>query len=181
MAAKKKAGGKRQKRETVTAQEPVVDEIATKSKVGRPSKYDPSMCDRIVALGAEGKSKAQIRRDLGIHHSTWGEWAGKYPEFTAAIKEADELSMAWWEDLGMDGINKGMKFNATAYIFQVKNRFPWKYRDRQEHAVEHTGKAGGPIEHKQVSAEEMARTDPREALRMFESFRVQQSSGPTTH
>lgn len=49
-------------------------------------------------------------------------------------------------------------------------------------AVEHTGKNGGPIEHKQVSAEEMARTDPREALRMFESFRVQQqSSGPTTH
>lgn len=137
---------------------------------GRPTKYDPAICDRIVALGLVGKSKAQIRREIGIHHSTWGEWAQKYPEFSAAIKESYELSMAWWEDQGMSGMTRGVRFNATAYIFQMKNRFPAEYRDRQEL----TGKDGGAIQSVVAhTVPDMANvTDPREALKAFETFRM---------
>ena len=127
------------------------------------------MCERVIALGAEGKSKAQIRRDLGIHHSTWALWCDQHSEFSAAVKEAYELSMAWWEDIGMRGVHLGMKFNATAYIFQVKNRFPREYRDRQEHQV--TGAEGGPIV-QEVRTPDVRGMDPVEAMKAFESFRA---------
>ena len=157
--------------EAVTVQ----TEMIVVKKMGRPSKYDPTMCDRMVELARLGKSKAQIRRDLGIHHSTWAEWSEKHPDFSAAIKESYELSMAYWEDMGMEGIHQGMRFNATAYIFQVKNRFPREYRDRQEHAV--TGANGGPIV-QEVRIPNLQGVDPLTALRAFEDFR---QSTRTTH
>lgn len=126
------------------------------------------MCERIRELGALGKSKAQIRRDLGIHASTWLDWCDKHHEFSDAVKDAYDLSMAWWEDVGMDGMHRGMKFNATAYIFQVKNRFPKEYRDRQEHQV--TGANGGPISH-EVRTPDLAGMSPIDALKAFETFR----------
>jgi hypothetical protein len=139
-------------------------------KTGRPTKYDPLICDQIVELGAQGKSKAQIRRDIGIHHSTWGDWIEAHPEFSAAVKEAYELSMAWWEDQGMDGMFKGMKFNATAYIFQVKNRFPREYRDRQEHDV--SGVVHNSVTvNATLTAKDINVDDKREALKAFEAMR----------
>ena len=47
--------------------------------------------------------------------------------------------MAWWEDSGQAGIGQGRNFNAVAFIFQMKNRFPKDYRDKQ--VLEHTGDA----------------------------------------
>lgn len=136
---------------------------------GAPSKYDPEICDKIVELGRQGKSKAQIRAAIGIHHKTWGEWAQKHPEFGAAIKEAYELSMAWWEDVGMNGVFQGMKFNATAYIFQVKNRFPAEYRDRQEHNVTSSTTVTQTL---QVKADELrSAPDHRDALRLYDKWR----------
>ena len=80
--------------------------------------------------------------------------------------------MAWWEDQGQLGMFQGQKFNATAFIFQVKNRFPSVYRDRQEHNVKseaeikHTGK----IEH--VTSKDVAQAPTADAaLRAFEAMR----------
>jgi transposase-like protein len=105
-------------------------------KRGRPSKYDPAMCDLVLELGEQGKSKVQIARSLGVHPETMTEWGKVHPEFSASIKEAQALAQAWWEDAGQDGIKAGPgMFNATAFIFQVKNRFRDDYRDQQDHNV----------------------------------------------
>jgi transposase-like protein len=116
-----------------------------KSKGGRPSSYDPSVCERIIALGAEGKSKAQIARGLGVVRNTLDNWASEHPEFLNALKASREAAMSWWEDQGQLGITAD-KFNATAFIFQMKNRFPDDYRDRQEV----TGADGGAIKFERV-------------------------------
>jgi hypothetical protein len=140
--------------------------------LGRPSKYKPAMCARVVELGRLGKSKAQIRRDLGIHHSTWGDWVQKHPAFSAAVKEAHELSQAWWEDLGQEGVLMGSsRFNAVAFIFQMKNRFP-QYKDRQDPAF--TGADGGPIVQEHRVPDLASIQDAREALKEFET------SGPAS-
>src|SRR4051812_40730282 len=107
-------------------------ETVTKRKPGRPTKYDSGMCDRVVALGRNGKSKAQIAAALGITRETVDCWISEKPEFSDAIKQARALALAWWEDKGQAGIDN-KSFNATAFIFQMKNRFREDYADRQEH------------------------------------------------
>jgi hypothetical protein len=92
-------------------------------KVGRPTKYRPEMCERVIELGAQGKSKAQIARDLGIAWSNFQNWMERHPEFQAAIKDAHRLALAHWEDIGQRAPDMGRDFNAVAYIFQMKNRF----------------------------------------------------------
>ena len=48
------------------------------------------------------------------------------------------LSFAWWEDVGQKHMLQP-GFNATAFIFQMKNRFRDDYRDVQhgEHKISH--------------------------------------------
>lgn len=101
-------------------------------KRGRPSKFKPEMCEQVVELGDEGLSKAQIERALGISEATRLTWEKTHPEFLRAIKQAERLAMAWWEEQGQSGIHEGKSFNATAFIFQMKNRFPSTYRDKHE-------------------------------------------------
>lgn len=112
-------------------------------KIGRPSKYDPSYCELVVDLGAAGKSKAQIAAAIGVTRTTMDSWAEKFPEFLGALKAAKDLELAWWESAGQfNMVRQG--FNATAFIFQMKNRFRDDYRDVSVN--EHTGKDGGPIQ-----------------------------------
>lgn len=97
---------------------------------GRPSKYDPVFCDKVRELGSLGNSKFQIARDLGVTLQTMINWQKAHPEFLEAVKEAEQLSLAWWEDTGRTGMYMGGKdFNATMYIFQMKARFRHVYGD----------------------------------------------------
>lgn len=109
------------------------------ARVGRPTKYNPEMCATVIAMMSEGYSKESVCRELGIHHSTFIDWQGIHPEFSAAVKEGDSLSAAWWQDVGRDAtLGNVAGFNATAWIFNMKNRFGW--RDRQEIEQTVTGK-----------------------------------------
>lgn len=103
-----------------------------KPKMGRPSKYDPAFCDVVIELGEQGKSHAQMARTLRVSKVTMLEWTKKHPDFLNALKEADSYSQAWWEDQGQLGMAMGRDFNATAFIFQVKNRFKDDYSDKIE-------------------------------------------------
>jgi hypothetical protein len=45
------------------------------------------------------------------------------------------FSQAWWEDQGESGLREGKDFNATVFIFVMKNRFHEDYKDK--HEIEH--------------------------------------------
>lgn len=106
---------------------------------GRPSKYTDAMCQTVVDLGALGKSKAQIARALGISISTFQLYQKKHENFSIAVKDARDLALAWWEERGQAGVSEGKDFNATAFIFQMKNRFRDHYCDKTE--VKHDASA----------------------------------------
>jgi hypothetical protein len=125
-----------------------MSEAPERRPVGRPSEYDPAYCERVMELGRQGKSKAQMAAALGCCRNTLDAWAEAHPEFLSAVKLGQELALAWWEDQGQDGIT-AEKFNATAFIFQMKNRFREDYRDKQDHEL--TGPNGGPIQHVDLS------------------------------
>lgn len=134
----------------------VLNPPETKRRVGRPTKYGPAMCETVLDLGAAGKSKAQIASQLGISRETLDIWARTHKEFSDSVKAAQELALAWWENKGQEHtFESGKGFNATAFIFQMKNRFRDDYRDTTAH--EHSGPGGGPIETKETSELETVR------------------------
>jgi transposase len=105
---------------------------------GRPTKYTPDMCDRIIELGKVGASKHEMAMEIDVAVSTFDVWQNENKEFSEAVKKAVEFSQAWWEKQGrlatfgaFDG------FNATSFIFNMKNRFRDSWRDKQE--TEHSG------------------------------------------
>lgn len=105
---------------------------------GRPTKYKPEMCEKVVALMQEGASKAEVAAVLDISHETLNEWTKNNPEFSDAIKKGVRLSEAWWEKMARENLitmPKGPQFNATLWYMNMKNRFGW--RDKQE--IEHSG------------------------------------------
>ncbi len=112
--------------------------------VGRPTLYRPEYCERVIELGREGKSPAQIAADLDVARATLGLWAEAHPEFMTALTRANDLSQAWFENKGQEGLEKP-GFNANLWAKQVSARFREDYTETQRREL--TGKNGGPIQH----------------------------------
>lgn len=93
---------------------------------GRPSKYKSEFCDRVIELGKEGKSYAQIAAALGVARDTIYDWQEKFPEFSYAMKNAREASLAWWEDQGQKNL-EASSFQSSTYKFFMERRFPKEY------------------------------------------------------
>jgi hypothetical protein len=100
---------------------------------GRPTDYDPAFCERVIELGREGASKAEMSAELGCARSTFALWEEAHTEFSEAVKEAVNLSQAWWEKQGRIATFGGIEgFNSTSFIFNMKNRFPGDWKDKVE-------------------------------------------------
>lgn len=108
---------------------------------GRPTEYRPEYCERVVELGKVGCSKAELARNFDVDRSTLNVWADRYPEFATALNKSSEYAQAWWEEKGREKTFDSEGFNATSFIFNMKNRFPKDWRDRQEI----TGADGGVL------------------------------------
>ena len=60
------------------------------------------------------------------------------------LKEAMRQHLLKWESIGVDGVTGEIQgFNATAWIFNMKNRFRADWNDTVKN--EHMGQDGGPI------------------------------------
>jgi len=122
---------------------------------GRPTKYIPDMCDRVIEMGKYGASKAEMSLELDITYETFNEWEKSNPEFSYAVKKAVELSKGWWEKQGRVATMGGVEgFNATSYIFNMVNRFKEDWKNRNDTNV--GGQKDNPI---QVQTEIASLTD----------------------
>ena len=110
-------------------------------KVGRPSLYKPEYCERVLALGKEGCSPAEIASELDVDRETLRNWAEAHSEFFAALTRAKIHEQAWWERAGKSGMIAD-RFNAQVWAKSVSARFKDDYSERREV----TGAGGGPIQ-----------------------------------
>jgi hypothetical protein len=97
-----------------------------RAREGRPSKYQLEHCEIVVALGYHGASIAQMARAIGVSRSRLYAWERQYPDFRDAIARARVAALAWWEEIGRQGIIDP-DFNAPAYVFEMCRRFPGDY------------------------------------------------------
>lgn len=134
-----------------------------KRPVGRPSKYKPEYCERVIELAKEGRGWADYAAEFEIDRTTLYDWAESHEEFSTALSRAKVLEQKWWEEQGRSGMFLD-KFNALVWKTSVQARFRDDYTERKVQEV--TGANGGPVkvETKTVSTKDMT-PEQRAALR----------------
>lgn len=106
---------------------------------GKPTKYRPEYCELIIHHMADGLSLDAFAAKVGVNIDTIHQWAKVHPEFKEAKKTAFSKNLIYWERMGIEGMTgKVPGFNATVWIFNMKNRFKW--RDREDALYFHEGK-----------------------------------------
>jgi DNA-binding XRE family transcriptional regulator len=115
-----------------------------RDSVGRPTKYDPSMCDKVVELGRKGYSKTQMAAELNIHRDTMYEWEKAHEEFSDTLELAMTHAQAFWEHMALKAIKLPARaFNTGLWSKIMSARFPHTYRETTR--TEHSGPEGVPI------------------------------------
>lgn len=115
-----------------------------KNPIGRPSKYKPEYCQELIEHMRQGFSFESFAGLTMVNVDTLYEWTKVHQDFSDAKKTGFDLSRLFWEKIGIDNIlntsenfgegagSKSQSINSTVYIFNLKNRFPKEWRDRQE-------------------------------------------------
>lgn len=127
---------------------------------GRPTKYDPKMCDTVIECGKEGMGRCEIAMKLGIHFSTLQDWEENIKEFSEALKESRRLSQAVWEEHNRKVAFGKADTNAAIMIFNMKNRFPDDWKDKREE--ERTGSVTNIIVGSTDDAKALSKLDESE-------------------
>lgn len=140
------------------------EEKPVKRPVGRPSKYKPEYCDRIVEMAKEtGAGPAEYASEFDIDRTTLYDWAAAHEDFSTALSRAKVHEQAWWERAGRKGMYLE-KFNALVWKTSVQARFRQDYTERTQ--TELSGPNGAPVqvESKTLDARALA-PEQREALK----------------
>lgn len=109
---------------------------------GRPTKYKPEYCQKLIDIMSEGFSYEAAAAKIGVNKTTLYEWEKHFEEFSNAKEQAFEMNRVFWESAGIEGLwneKDERQLNNTVWVFNMKNRFGW--RDK----VEHSGDQENPI------------------------------------
>jgi len=127
------------------------------TKMGRPSDYDPAMCERMIEFGRQGYAVVEIAVGLGIGKRTLYQWVNDEtkPEFAHAFLLAKDEAEAFHARIYRVGLQSPSSvFNAMGYAKYMGTVFAdWRDVTR----TEITGKDGGAIEVKSLPPKELAK------------------------
>ncbi len=98
--------------------------------VGAPSKYSPDCCTKILKIAEQGGHIPAMMREIGIKSKdTWYRWQKDYPEFRDAVEQAEIVSQAFYEEMGLRGtLGQIPNFNASTYALIMNNKFNKDYK-----------------------------------------------------
>lgn len=135
----------------------------TKNLPGRPTSYKPEYCEMLIKHMSQGLSFESFGAVIGVHRATVFDWAKdgnelKYPGFSDAKKIAQDKCRLFWEKIGI-GLATGREElkggNPAIWIYNMKCRFPDRWKQRQELSV--SSRLESDIKNlEQLTAEELA-------------------------
>lgn len=98
---------------------------------GRPTDFKPEYCQMLVDHMKKGFSFESFAAIVDCTRSTIYNWLEIHPEFSDAQSKGKMHSAMFWENMGINGAMGALDgFNASAWIFNMKNRHNW--RDKTE-------------------------------------------------
>ena len=106
--------------------------------IGRPTKYKEEYCQLLVEHMADGLSYESFAGVVGVSKQTIYDWEKVNSDFLDSKKKGFAMAQLFWEKAGLNGMFMGGKdnpFNATVWVFNMKNRFGWVDRKETSHAV----------------------------------------------
>lgn len=109
--------------------------VKTPKKLGRPCSYKPEYCEQLIEHMAKGYSYESFAADINATRAILYLWEKSHPDFFDAKKIGTEKCLKWWEKIGVGGmVGKYPGFQASIWIFNMKNRFKWT--DKHEVVLE---------------------------------------------
>lgn len=109
--------------------------VNARIKAGAPTLYRPEYCQLVIDEMKTGASVVSFAAKIGVHRETVFQWARTIPEFSASLKQAQQIAQAWWENLMRATAAGQAKGNLGAQIFWMKNRFREDWKDRYDHEI----------------------------------------------
>ena len=106
--------------------------MATKKLV---PKFDPAMCDQMIAMGKEGASQKMMWSQLGISKNTADAWKKKYPEFAEALDIALVHAQSYWETQLLANV-ENKNFNSRLVEIALRGQFQQDYRETRETKID---------------------------------------------
>lgn len=126
----------------------MTEEAPKKRPVGRPSKYKPEFCERILEMAAEGMSFAEYAAEFGVDRASMYRWSEEHEDFRTALTRAKILEQSWFErEARLNMRNK--EFNANLWYRCAASRFRDDYTERK--MTEVSGPGGGAIKTETVA------------------------------
>lgn len=105
-------------------------------KPGRPTTYKPEYCEMLIEHMREGFNFETFAAKLNYQSkSSLYKWLDKHEDFREAKGIGEALAQQWWFNLGkMAAAGKVPGFNATVWIFTMKNMFKWRDKQPEENS-----------------------------------------------
>lgn len=112
---------------------------AKPENIGAPSKYKDEFCQMLISHMTDGFSYESFAGKIGVAIQSLYNWEEQHQDFLEAKEKGFEKSRLFWEGIGIDIARDGIG-NATAYIFNMKNRFKKQWSDSTEQNINISGK-----------------------------------------
>lgn len=97
--------------------------------MARPTKYNPERVQRIIETLRAGNTRRAAAWTGGIEVETFLQWLRRYPEFSAAVKQAE--SDAELEMVSRVRLASNDTWQAAAWWLERKMKADWSARQEQ--------------------------------------------------
>jgi len=85
--------------------------------------YNPAIDERLLALAAEGLSRAEIAVELGVSLADFDVWSDREPGFAALLADADSRSQAWWQRQAGEAMAGGKSIRVSLWAKVMAQRY----------------------------------------------------------
>lgn len=148
----------------------------------RPTKLTPDLTDKLVRAIKAGNRLDVAARYAGISETTYHRWmqegetakSGAKREFWETVMEARAIAEVSAVSVILSAARSG-SWRAAAWW--LERRYPQEYGRVYRGTIEHTGAAGGPIEHVTRSEDPGVADAARDFLAKLEEERRRKEAG----